>query len=85
MEFNKIFAYFLKHSGIEPKFRKTNYGYRTYDNKWKLYEGSLSIIRSVPAKVYNGYDYDHGIEETKYKIVQKPDMVSMIFEYKKVM
>ncbi len=83
-ELNKVFAFFLEKQGIKPSFKKTNYGYRTYDNKWKLFEGSLSIIRSVPAKIYNGYDYDIGTEETKYQIVQKPDMISMMLVYKKL-
>ncbi len=84
LEFNKIFGFFLKQKGIIAKFKKTDYGYRTYDNKWKLFKASASIMNIKPAKVYNGYDYDNGIEETKFQILQKVDKISIAFVYTKL-
>ncbi|SMP89597.1 hypothetical protein SAMN06314019_11010 [Epsilonproteobacteria bacterium SCGC AD-311-C15] len=84
IEFNKLFGFFLNKKGLSPHFRKTNYGYRTFDNTWKLFINSLSIVHTIPAKVYNGYNYDNGIEETKYEIVKMPHSVDVHFIYKKL-
>ncbi|WP_294963349.1 hypothetical protein [Sulfurimonas sp.] len=84
IEFNKLFRFFLDKKGIKKEFRKTNYGYRTYDNTWKLFTNSLSITFTKPVKVYNGYDYDNSYEETKYIIEQVPQSVNVHFVYKKI-
>ncbi len=44
----------------------------------------MSIVHTIPAKVYNGYNYDNGIEETKYEIVKMPHSVDVHFIYKKL-
>jgi hypothetical protein len=84
IEFNKLFGFFLTKKGISPQFRKTDYGYRTFDGAWKLFKNSLSIIHTKSARVYNGYDYDNGIEETKYEIVKMPHSVDVHFLYTKL-
>jgi len=84
IEFNKLFGFFLNKKGISPQFRKTDYSYRTFDGAWKLFKNSLSIIHVKPAKVYNGYDYDNGIEETKYEIIKKPHSIDVLFLYTKL-
>ena len=84
IEFNKLFGFFLNKKGIAPKFKKTEYGYRTYNGAWKLFVNSLSITHIKPAKVYNGYDYDNGIEETKYEIIKKPHSIDVHFLYTKL-
>lgn len=81
---NKVFAYFLTKIGVEPKFRKTEYGYRTYNGAWKLFGDSLSIVHSKPAKVFNGYDYSSGIEESKWQIIKKERSIDIVFLYKKL-
>lgn len=84
IEFNRLFAFFLDKKGVVPKFRKTKYGYRTFDNTWKLFEDTLSITHIKPAKVYNGYDYDDGLEETKYEIKKHLEKISIEFVYTKL-
>lgn len=83
-QLNKIFGFFLNKKGVVPKFRKTEYGYRTYDNAWKLYKNTLSIIHTKPAKVFNGYDYDKGIEESKYQILKRETSIDVVFLYTKL-
>lgn len=85
IEFHRLFGFFLNKKGVNPKFRKTKYGYRTYDGVWRLFTDSLSITRTQDVKVYNGYDYDNSYEETKYKIEQTIDLVTHVhFLYKKI-
>jgi hypothetical protein len=83
-QLNKIFGFFLNKKGVNQKFRKTKYGYRTYDNTWKLFANTLSIIHTKPAKVYNGYDYDNGIEESKYQIIKREASIDIAFLYTKL-
>jgi hypothetical protein len=84
IEFNKLFGFFLNKKGISPQFKKTDYGYRTFDGAWKLFKNSLSIIHTKSARVFNGYDYDNGIEETTYEIVKMPHSVDVHFLYTKL-
>lgn len=82
MNLNNVFGYFLKQKGIQtPRFKKTKYGYKTYDGVWKLFSNSLSIVMIKPAKVYNGHDYDNGYEEQNYSIIPKEDKISIVFNY----
>ena len=82
--FNKLFGFFLNKKQITTKFRKTEYGFRTFNGAWKLFENSMSITHTKPAKVYNGYDYDNGLEESKYKIVKREKSIDVIFLYTKL-
>ena len=84
INFNKLFGFFLNKKGITPKFKKTRYGYRTYDSRWKLFSKSLSITCMKSVKVYNGYDYDRSFEETKYKIEQVTNAINVYFVYRKI-
>jgi len=82
---NQVFAFFLSHKGITPKFRKTDYGYRTFNSMWKAFKESMTITKIETVKVYNGYDYDTSLEETKYRIEQCSDGQTHIhFLYRKV-
>lgn len=82
---NQVFAFFLKHKGVTPKFRKTAFGYRTFNSMWKAFEDSMTITKLEPVKVYNGYDYDDSLEETKYRIVQDSmGHTDIHFIYKKI-
>lgn len=83
-QLNKIFGFFLNKKGVIPKFRKTEYGYRTYNNAWKLFKNTLSITHIKPTKVYNGCDYDNGIEETKYQILKRETSIDIVFLYTKI-
>lgn len=85
IEFNRLFGFFLNKKGITPKFRKTKYGYRTYDGVWRLFKNSLTITKTLNTKSYNGYDYDDAYEETKYRIEKTIDQVTHVhFMYRKV-
>jgi len=85
IEFNKVFGFFLKHKGVlKSKFKKTDYGYRTYDNKWKLFERTSSISFMKPIRVYNGCDYDDEIEETRFQIIKSLEKISIEFLYTKI-
>lgn len=81
--FNKLFAFFLSKRGVPTKFKKTEYGYKTYDNKWQLFTEKMSIVHLKPVKVFNGYDYDSGLEETKYAIIEKQSSIDVILLYVK--
>lgn len=70
-ELNQIFDWFLKFKGVKTNFRKTSYGYRTYDNKWKIFEQTNRIIHATFTSHYNGYDYDKAIQEVTYEFKQK--------------
>ncbi len=84
MEMNKIFAFFLKKKGINPMMKRTAYGFRTYDGKWKLFIKSMSIMHTKRTKVYNGCDYDNAIEESKYQIVQREGAIDLVFTYTRI-
>ncbi len=49
-----------------------------------LFTNSMSIVHTKPARVYNGFDYDNGIEETKYEIIKMPHSVDVHFLYTKL-
>ncbi|MBW6487509.1 hypothetical protein [Sulfurimonas sp.] len=83
-QLNKIFGFFLNKKGVVPKFRKTKYGYRTYNSAWKLFKNTLSIVYTKPTKIYNGCDYDNGTEETRYQIIKREASIDIVFLYTKI-
>ena len=78
-EYNKIFGFFLNKKGIKPKFRKTKYGYRTYDNLWKLFRDKDQIVRQKMVSVLCGREYEQKLEEQIYKIIKLPESISIRF------
>ncbi len=87
IKWNKLFAIFLTKNGISiPKFKKTDYGFRTYDNVWKLFKNTLQITKTTYEEIYNGYDYDKQLSESKYQVVIRDDLsgVDIRFVSKKI-
>lgn len=75
IKWNKLFAVFLNKNGISnPKFKKTSYGFRTYDNVWKLFINTLQITKVSSEKIFNGYDYDMKLAEANYRVVIRQDL-----------
>ncbi len=83
MELNKLFGLFLKHMGVSQKFKKAEYGYRTYDNAYKIFKESMTItyIRHVVTFVHG--EYEKAIEESKWQITNKETGVSIDLVYTK--
>ena len=46
-ECRKIFAYFLNAKEIKQNFRRESYGYRTYNNSWKIFVNQRIIVRHL--------------------------------------
>ncbi len=65
---NKVFAFFLKENNIQTKMKKEKYGYRTLDNKWKIFENSLTIIEERKGSWFNGHEYEDAVDIITYKI-----------------
>lgn len=85
VENNKIFGYFLKKIGEVAKFRKTKYGYVTFDGVWRFFADSLTITKTNIIKEFNGYDYDKRTEESIYNVVMNNNSAIKIqFALKKV-
>lgn len=85
VENNKIFGYFLKKIGEVAKFRKTKYGYVTFDGVWRFFADSLTITKTNTIKEFNGYDYDKRTEESIYNVVMNNNSAIKIqFALKKV-
>lgn len=78
-EYNKIFGFFLNKKGIKPQFRKTEYGYRTYNNVWKLFKDKDQIVRQKMVSVLCGREYEQRLEERIYKIVKLPKSIDVNF------
>lgn len=83
-DINQIFAWWLKFKGVLPKFKKTSYGYRTYDNRWKIFEKTNRIIHTTSTSHYNGYDYDKAVEEAVYEFKQKQKEIEFNFLFTQV-
>jgi len=66
---NKVFGYFLSQKGVNPKFTKTKYGYRTYDSVWKFYLNSFTITKTEYEKEYNGFEHISVCYTSKYMLV----------------
>ena len=81
---NKLFGYFLNKMGEIPKLRKTNYGYITFNGAWRFFLDTLTITQTKPIKLFNGYDYDSRIEESKYIVVQDEGNIKVQFVLRKV-
>jgi len=67
-ESRKFFAYFLKAIKVNVKFRKTDYGYRTYDNQYKIFINQNRIVRHRTVRVWSIYEYVNKLEEKSYSI-----------------
>lgn len=78
-EFHKLMAYFLKEKNIHKKFRRTDYGYRTYDNTWKLFEDKLRIAHHKTVRCFEHGEYVDKLEETLYSIKEVPGFVKVDF------
>jgi len=78
-EYNKIFAFFLSKKGIVPKFRKTDFGYRTYNSVWKLFKNKDQIVSHKAIPIYNNGEYESRLEERIYKIVRLPNSIDINF------
>ena len=84
VQVNKVFGYFLKKVGVFSKFRKTKYGYSTFDGVWRLFLDTLTITQTKSIKQFNGYDYDTRSEESKYMIVNDDGVIKVKFILRKV-
>lgn len=75
IESRKLFGSFLSQINnlVQPKFRKMDAGYRTYDNTWKIFPKLHQITKTVKENIYNGYDYDSVTREHIYQIVKNED------------
>jgi hypothetical protein len=78
-EYNKVFGFFLNQNGITPQFRKTKYGYRTYDSVWKLLKNKDQIVRHKTVSILCGREYEEKLEERIYKIVKLPKRINISF------
>lgn len=74
IKWNKLFAIFLEKNGAIANFRRTDYGYRTYDGAWKFFRDNLTIIHTTYEEIYNGYDFDKKLAEAKYQVVIRKDL-----------
>ncbi|HJE03611.1 MAG TPA: hypothetical protein K8U92_07000 [Aliarcobacter thereius] len=81
---NKVFAYFLNKIGETTKFRKTKYGYMTFDGVWRYFVDNSTITRTKSIKEFNGYDYDSKIEESKYMVINNEGAIKIQFALSKV-
>lgn len=84
IEFNKLMAFFLEKQGINKKFRSCNYGYRTYDNSWKLFKERLQIVHHKNVKSFMHGEYVNMLEETVFSIIQSAKSVKVSLVYKKL-
>ena len=84
VQVHKVFGYFLKKVGVFSKFRKTKYGYSTFDRVWRLFLDTLTITQTKSIKLFNGYDYDTRSEESKYMIVNDDGVIKIKFVLRKV-
>lgn len=78
-EYNKVFGFFLNKKGITSKFRKTAYGYRTYNNIWKLFKSKDQIVSHKAVSIYCNGEYESRLEERIYKIVRLPKSIDISF------
>jgi len=74
-EARKMFAYFLKEIGVEVKFKKTDYGYRTYDNQWKIFINQKKIVRHRNIRVWETYEYVNKLEELSFMLSKETDCI----------
>ena len=82
---NAIFALFLENFvGTKYLFKKTNFGYRTFNNEFTYYTDQNIINHRRKVREYNGYDYDVCMEEIKYKIEVSINQISVFLVSKKI-
>jgi len=81
---NKLFAYFLSEKKIPKNFKATSYGYRTYDNSWKLLKDKLQIVHHQNVKYFENGEYTNKLEEIVFKITQVPGLLKVDFVEKKL-
>jgi len=76
IETRKLFGYFLSQQKnlVQSKFRKTDVGYRTYDNTWKIFPQLFQITKTIKEKISCGYnDYCVITKEYIYQIVKNDE------------
>ena len=78
-ECRKIFAYFLNAKEIKQNFRRESYGYRTYNNSWKIFVNQRIIVRHLYTQVYVNGEYKTRLQEKIYKIERFTDRIKMSF------
>jgi len=75
-EARKLFAFFLGKIGVEVKFRKTDYGYRTYDSKYKIFIEKNRIVRHRNVRIWKVFEYRYMLEELVFEIVRTDGFIS---------
>jgi len=78
-ECRKIFAYFLNAKEIKQNFRRESYGYRTYNNSWKIFVNQKVIARHLYTQVLVNGEYETKLQERIYKIERFTDCVKITF------
>ena len=77
--FNQLMAYFLDKTGVNKNFCSCDYGYRTYDNSWKLFKERLQIVHHKTVTCFEHGEYVSKLEETVYSITQVVGSVRVTF------
>ena len=83
-DYRKIFGFFLKAKKVakNPKFKKTNYGYKTFDSlalgNWKIFKNKNQIVKHKTIKEFRHGEYHELLEETIFNIVQFPNEIKII-------
>ena len=78
-ECRKIFAYFLNAKEIKQDFRRESYGYRTYNNTWKIFVDQKIIVKHTYMQAYIDGEYVSKLQERIYKIERFTDRIKMTF------
>lgn len=84
-EYRKFFGFFIKANNImkNPKFKKTDYGFRTFTNldlgNWKLFKSKNQIVKHRTVEKLLHGEYVKCLEETVYKIIKYPNKIKATF------
>jgi len=78
-ESRKIFAYFLNAKEIKQYFKGEGYGYRTYNNQWKIFHERNIIVKHNYVQIFVNGEYESRLQEIIYTITRNPNSIDIRF------